>query len=164
MLELFENIGLLHNPHTVVAAEPKRILLFHAKFRLNRLSVRHARRIRTTNNPPDRIRQLDPRLLSHLIVSNNADRRAGSDQRYLVHLTGLELSILNLDNVLLVLLLRNHVHRYAHDMSLTTAYPEDLEHVQSMAGQNVIDHGTVTDLFHVELFGAGSLGQDLEPV
>jgi hypothetical protein len=28
----------------------------------------------------------------------------------------------------------------------------------------VVDHGTVTDLFHVELFGAGSLGQDLEPV
>jgi hypothetical protein len=28
----------------------------------------------------------------------------------------------------------------------------------------MVDHCTVTDLLHVELFWAGSLGQDLEPV
>jgi hypothetical protein len=28
----------------------------------------------------------------------------------------------------------------------------------------VVDHRTVTDLLHVELFRAGSLGQDLGPV
>jgi len=33
-----------------------------------------------------------------------------------------------------------------------------------MAGQNMVDHCSVTDFLHVELFGAGSLGQDLGPV
>src|SRR5947209_3968158 len=33
-----------------------------------------------------------------------------------------------------------------------------------MAGQNMVDHCSVTNFLHVELFGAGSLGQDLGPV
>src|SRR2546427_7062622 len=164
MLELLENIGLLHYPNTIVAAEPQRVLSFHTELGLNRLSIRNARRICTANNSPNRIRQLNPRLLSHLIVPNNANGGAGSDQRYLVHFTGLELSILDLDNVLLVLLLRDHVHRHTHDMPFTAVYSENLEHVQSMAGKNMVDHCTVTDLLHVELFWPGSLGQDLDPV
>src|SRR5712691_3463006 len=133
MLELLENIGLLHYPNTVIAAEPKRVLPFHTELRLNRLGIRHARRIRTTNDSPDRIRQLYPRLLGNLVIPNDADGSAGSDQRYLVHFTGLELSILNLNNVLLVLLLRDHVHRHTHDMPFAAVYSENLEHVQSMA-------------------------------
>src|SRR5438309_12054799 len=33
-----------------------------------------------------------------------------------------------------------------------------------MAGQNMVDNCSVTDFLYVELFGAGSLGQDLGPV
>src|SRR5467141_2597296 len=105
--------------------------------------------------------QLNPRLLSHIIISNNANGRAGRYQCYLVHFTRLEFSILDLDNVLLVLLLRDHVHRRTHDMPFTTVYSENLEHVQSMTGQNMVDYRPVTDLLHVELFRTGSLGQDL---
>jgi hypothetical protein len=32
-----------------------------------------------------------------------------------------------------------------------------------MTRQNVVDHGSVADLLHVELFRASCLGQDLEP-
>jgi len=33
-----------------------------------------------------------------------------------------------------------------------------------MAGEDVVDYGSVTDFLNVELFRAGSFGQDLEPL
>ena len=162
-LELFEDIYLLHYTDAIVAAEPQGVLLLDGESWLNRFRVRYASWIRTSNYPPNRLWQLDMCFFGHLIVSNYADGCTRGNQGYLVYFSWFQFSVLDLDNILLVLLLRDNVHRNANNIPLAAVVPENLKHVQRMPRKNVIYDGSIPDLLDVEILCARCLGQDCDP-
>src|SRR6266508_2394307 len=136
----------------ILAHDPERAHRPDDELRFHRLSdIRDAVRVRASQDADGAIGERDAPLLGHVVVADHIHGGGRRDESDLVDLSGSELTVLDLHDVLPPHRLARHVHRHGHGRRDGIADPEDLQDLQGPPRGDVIDHGPILDRGDAEL-------------
>ena len=113
--------------------------------------VRYTGRVVALHHPSDCWRQLNNFLRDHRIIPNYVDRRIRGDQRNFINFGRLQFSVLDLDDIFVVMSFALDVNRGTNDFAVFPINAKYHENLQRIAWRDVIDDGAVLDLPYVQL-------------